>query len=73
MRDWSPDEIVLIKQLFYAGTSIEKIAVEVQRPSSTVRHYCATHGLKKFTGCDEDCFNCEYPDCMKPAYLIKNS
>lgn len=26
---------------------------------------------KKFTGCDEDCFNCPYPDCRKPAQLLK--
>lgn len=24
--------------------------------------------LNKFS-CDEDCFNCKYPDCMRPAYM----
>jgi hypothetical protein len=25
----------------------------------------------KFTGCDEDCENCPYPDCAKPSRLFK--
>ena len=25
----------------------------------------------KFKGCDEDCENCPYPDCLKPANQIK--
>ena len=25
----------------------------------------------KFNGCDEDCENCPYPDCLKPAYQIR--
>lgn len=24
---------------------------------------------RKFYGCDEDCFNCPYPDCYKPGRL----
>ena len=31
-----------------------------------------TKSRKKFTGCDEDCFNCPYRDCLKPASQIKN-
>lgn len=28
---------------------------------------------KKFTGCDEDCLNCKYPDdCLKPVSLMKS-
>lgn len=26
---------------------------------------------KRFIGCDEDCFNCLYPDCRKPAASFK--
>ena len=41
---------------------------------------CAKEGYRrnyklkkvKFTGCDEDCANCPYPDCYKPAYQIKS-
>lgn len=22
-------------------------------------------------GCNEDCFNCKYPDCYKPSYMMK--
>ena len=25
----------------------------------------------EFKGCNEDCFNCSYPDCMKPASDMK--
>lgn len=25
----------------------------------------------KFKGCNEDCFNCPYPDCLKPAAKMK--
>ena len=25
----------------------------------------------KYTGCNEDCLNCPYPDCLKPANEIK--
>ena len=25
----------------------------------------------KFKGCEEDCFNCPYPDCLKPGYKMK--
>lgn len=28
---------------------------------------------KKFNGCDEDCFNCPYPDCYRPETLIHES
>lgn len=28
-------------------------------------------GKSHFHGCDEDCFNCQYEDCKKPAYLIR--
>ena len=24
-------------------------------------------GRKPFQGCDEDCFNCKYPDCIMPT------
>ena len=24
-------------------------------------------GRKGFEGCDEDCFNCKYPDCIMPS------
>lgn len=24
---------------------------------------------EKFRGCDEDCLNCRYTDCMKPDYM----
>ena len=26
---------------------------------------------KKWNGCDEDCGNCSYPDCYKPAKEIR--
>lgn len=26
----------------------------------------------KFLGCNEDCFNCTYDDCLKPDYMIKS-
>ena len=26
---------------------------------------------KKFQGCNEDCFNCPYPDCYKPVAQMK--
>lgn len=26
---------------------------------------------QKNGGCDEDCFNCRYPDCVKPVQKIK--
>jgi hypothetical protein len=25
----------------------------------------------KYQGCNEDCFNCPYPDCYKPAQGMK--
>lgn len=25
----------------------------------------------EFKGCDEDCFNCPYPDCLKAGYKMK--
>ncbi len=25
----------------------------------------------RFMGCNEDCFNCPYPDCRKPAHKMK--
>jgi hypothetical protein len=28
-------------------------------------------GIKKFKGCEEDCLNCPYPDCYKPAQDMK--
>lgn len=27
---------------------------------------------KKFLGCDEDCFNCKYSDCLKDASKMKS-
>ncbi len=30
-----------------------------------------TKSRKKFTGCDEDCFNCKYRDCLKLASQIR--
>ena len=29
-----------------------------------------TKSRKKFTGCDEDCFNYPYRDCLKPTYKL---
>lgn len=29
-------------------------------------------GYRKFKGCDEDCFNCKYPDCYKPVVKLKS-
>lgn len=29
-------------------------------------------GWRKFKGCSEDCLNCPYPDCYKPAKEIKH-
>jgi hypothetical protein len=26
----------------------------------------------KFHGCNDDCFNCPYPDCYKPTEQIKH-
>ena len=26
----------------------------------------------KWKGCNEDCFNCKYPDCTKPANYIRD-
>ncbi len=26
---------------------------------------------RKYKGCDEDCFHCKYPDCLKPTHKIK--
>ena len=26
----------------------------------------------KYQGCDEDCLNCRYPDCYKPAQHLKS-
>lgn len=28
--------------------------------------------FNKKGGCDEDCFNCPYPDCYKPSQTIKS-
>lgn len=28
-------------------------------------------GYRKWKGCGEDCANCPYPDCYKPAHLMK--
>lgn len=28
---------------------------------------------KVFMGCDEDCFNCQYDDCIRPDYLCKSN
>ena len=28
-------------------------------------------GRTRFKGCDEDCFNCPYPDCKKPVREMK--
>lgn len=28
-------------------------------------------GVSKFHGCTEDCLNCPYPDCYKPAEQFK--
>lgn len=28
-------------------------------------------GYRKFKGCDEVCENCPYPDCYKPARLMR--
>lgn len=27
--------------------------------------------MKKFNGCNENCMNCNYPDCLKPANQLK--
>ena len=27
----------------------------------------------KFQGCDDDCFNCKYKDCLKPDYMCKST
>lgn len=27
----------------------------------------------KFNGCNEDCLNCPYPDCLKPARLMRSA
>lgn len=29
-------------------------------------------GKDAWYGCEEDCFNCPYHDCLKPAYLMKS-
>ena len=29
-----------------------------------------SNGKRRWHGCNEDCFNCEYPDCYKPEYKI---
>lgn len=26
---------------------------------------------RRYKGCDEDCFHCKYPDCLKPVSKIK--
>ena len=26
--------------------------------------------MEKFKGCNDDCFNCRYSDCLKPSRLI---
>ena len=31
-----------------------------------------TKGVNSWSGCCEDCFNCRYDDCKKPAYLMKS-
>lgn len=32
-----------------------------------------TKGAINFKGCNEDCFNCPYPDCYKPVNKIKHN
>ena len=27
--------------------------------------------MGRFKGCNEDCFNCVYPDCYKPIHELK--
>lgn len=27
---------------------------------------------KKWLGCEEDCFNCQYPDCLRPENICKS-
>lgn len=28
--------------------------------------------MEKFKGCNDDCFNCKYSDCLKPSRLIEH-
>ena len=30
-------------------------------------------GYRKFKGCNEDCWNCPYPDCYKPVGQLRST
>lgn len=46
---------------------------EAYRKKRNEREKQKGKGIKplKFHGCNEDCFNCPYPDCKKPAGKFK--
>lgn len=52
---------------------LSEIAKRLGRSESAVKFKSYKLGVKiggqhkRFKGCDEDCFNCPYPDCYRPA------
>jgi hypothetical protein len=82
-RHWTEkeDEYILKN---YKNKSPAEISNAIGRSYSSIRnrvfvlkknHGKVSYGKrkyhKKFTGCDEDCFNCKYNDCIKPDKLIR--
>lgn len=67
---WTPEEDKLLKELYQTEMTVKEIAERLGRSKHAVTHRVHTVGGKRnnravFNGCNEDCFNCPYPDCLK--------
>lgn len=77
---WTEQEDKLLKELYPTPISIDEIAERLGRTRNgiiqRVNRLGITRGLKhqqqrRYFGCEEDCFNCPYPDCMKHGGFLQ--
>lgn len=72
---WTPEEDKLLKELYQTKMSVEEIAKRLGRSKGSISTQAYKIGLKRrkrYHGCDEDCFHCQYHDCLK-QYGFKES
>ena len=69
MNIWSNDELNYL--MSHQELSDVQIGAKLNRTPYSVREKRRRikHGLD-FPGCNDDCFNCIYPDCLKPYRLF---
>lgn len=60
--------------LICGAECLQKYCRTCAKKAYSQRRLLREKGAKRrvvFKGCDEDCFNCTYPDCLKPCQEMK--